>query len=636
MPFTHLRKIAYLILLCTAIPAFGQVKLKRSTNSTLLNYANTHPEWNSNTKLYKWNRKDTLKIPFFDDFVSTIVYPDSSKWFDNNVFINNDFAVLPPSYGVATFDNLDKKGHPYTELNDLNFGPCDTLTSLLINLNDSSGKFYSPADSIYFSFYFQRQGLGDPSDQNDSLVLQFKDTSGLWITQFLAKGGLLSPFEYVMVGLQNTAFFHKGFQFRFINYGRQTGNMNQWHVDYVHLARNRKISLRYYDDIAIQSRPSSLLKNYFQMPYAHFLVDSANQKSKLLTLSASNLHNVTKNVQARHTESNGSNVLIATNYNSNNANIPAQDSAKRRFNGFNLGGLSGSPVVIKREYEIRESGIASKYATNDKITVYQEFGSCYAYDDGTAEYGFGYDDDVPDQFYKGAVAYRFNLTQSDSLWAIGMFFNRSVKNSATWKFDLKVWQKISAPGTGRGGDVSLHSDSNLSPVFTDSLNGYFVFVFDKAVMMPKGEFFIGWEQEGNFHLDVGWDHNNGYNTSKISNNLFYLNVLGNWQAIPTSLTGALMMRPYVGKKVKLGPANLSAPENSHNVLAYPNPFRDKISLENSSEIVSMELYNLSGQKLLESHSNTINTSELPTGVYLLNTITKSGKNYRQKIIKLQD
>lgn len=142
------------------------------------------------------------------------------------------------------------------------------------------------------------------------------------------------------------------------------------------------------------------------------------------------MHNVIKNVQARHTQSNNGTILVSSAFNANNANLRAMDSAKRIFQGFNLNNLTGQPskpIVVKGEYEIRESGIASKYPANDKITVYQEFGSCYAYDDGMAEYGFGYDDDVIDPFYKGAIAYKFNLTKQDSLWAIGMFFNRSVK-----------------------------------------------------------------------------------------------------------------------------------------------------------------------------------------------------------------
>ncbi len=626
--------LAFLLILATFL-GWSQPKLKRNANSTLALYNISHPLWNGNSKLYKWQKKDTLKIPFFDDFISTKVYPDSAKWFNNYVYINNDFGVNPPSYGVATFDDLDSKGNPYYELNDQTFGACDTLSSLAINLKDSSTKIYSIADSIYFSFFFQRQGLGDPSDLKDSLIVQFKDKDGNWVTQWRAKGGSLSPFAIVMLKIKDTKYLHRGFQFRFINYSRHTGNMNQWHVDYVHLARNRKLSLNYYDDIAIQNRPTSLLVNYFQMPYDHFQADSAKQKAKTIYVNAYNMHNVIKNVQARHTESNNGTVLVTTAFNANNANLPAMDSAKRRFQGFNLNNLTSQPgqsIVVKGDYEIRESGIASKYAANDKITVYQEFGSCYAYDDGTAEYGFGYDDDVIDPFYKGAIAYKFSLTKQDSLWAIGMFFNRSVKSSALWKFDLKVWKNISPLGKGRTADVCLMTMSGLSPKFTDSINGYHIFILDSALLLPKGDFYIGWEQIGNNHLDVGYDINNGHHPfSETSNNLFWSD-RGNWSAV--SFNGALMMRPYVGKKIRLGPYNSVQKIEPSNIKCYPNPFTDKISVD-IKDISKITVFDHSGKYIAESNTNEMSMSMAKPGIYTLEVTTQNGEIFHQKIVKLQ-
>src|SRR5687767_12191898 len=59
---------------------------------------------------------DTLALPFFDDFTSTNVYPDMKYWRDSDVYINSHFPISPPSYGVATFDNLNNKGVPYRPL----------------------------------------------------------------------------------------------------------------------------------------------------------------------------------------------------------------------------------------------------------------------------------------------------------------------------------------------------------------------------------------------------------------------------------------------------------------------------------------------------------------------------------------
>ncbi len=626
-----MKRIAIIIVLLTSFNGWAQLKLKKNGNSTLSIYNRTHSDWNLSPKLLKWQKKDTLSLPFFDDFVSTTVYPDSTRWFDNDVFINNDFPIKPPSYGVATFDDLDSKGNPYQELNDQTYGACDTLTSLAINLKDSSGKFYSVADSIILSFYIQRQGIGDPSDNKDSLILQFKDKNNQWNTQWKAKGGSLAPFAFIMTGIKDLSYFFKGFQFRFINFSRHTGNLNQWHLDYIHLARKRKMNIKNYDDIAIQSRPSSLLKNYFQMPYQHFQADSAQQKAKLIFVNANNLHNSIKNVQAKHTETINSVVINATNFNSNNANILAQDSAKRRFEGFSLNNLSGSPIVIKREYEIRESGIASKYAANDKITVFQEFGSCYAYDDGTAEYGFGYDDDVIDPNYKGAIAYKFNLIKSDSLWAIGMFFNRSIKSTSNLKFDLKIWQKISPLGQGRGKDETVITQYNLTPKFTDSLNGYHLFYLDSSIVLPKGDFYIGWEQEGNTHLDIGYDINNGHHETESSQNLFWLD-RGNWAAV--DFKGALMMRPYIGKRLLLGPGSIK-PNAIAQIIAYPNPFTSQIVVSCKEEIAWITLSDITGKIKNTYYTHELDVSMLNAGIYAIRISTKSGKIFNQKMVKLQ-
>ena len=626
-----MKKLILILFLLYAFNGWAQLKLSKQNNSTLATYKATHSQWNVTQKLSKWQKNDTLSLPFFDDFVSTTVYPDASRWKNNHVFINNDFPKNPPSYGVATFDNLDANGNPYRELNDQTFGACDTLTSLAINLKDSSGKIFNLADSFFLSFYFQRQGIGDPSDSRDSILMQFKDKNGNWHTHWRATGGSVAPFSFIILGIKNVNFLFKGFQFRFINFSRNTGNLNQWHIDYIHLARNRKSNVNYYDDIAIQSRPSSLLKNYFEMPYDHFQSDSAQQKAKLIFVNANNLHNSTKNVQARHTETSQSSIICSTVFNSNNANIPSQDSAKRRFQGFNLNNLTGSPVVIKREYEIRESGIASKYPQNDKITVFQEFGSCYAYDDGTAEYGFGYDDDVIDPNYKGAIAYKFNLVKSDSIWAIGMFFNQSVKSTSALKFDLKIWQKISKLGQGRNEDQLILSLPNLTPKFTDSLNGYHIFKLDSSIVLPKGDFYIGWEQEGNTHLDIGYDINNGYHETESSDNLFWLD-RGNWTSV--DFKGALMMRPYVGKRLWLGSGKLV----NHKVAqpsVFPNPFTSKINVAFQHEIADLMLVDLNGKIIITSKTSELDASMLQAGIYTLRITTKSGKIFNQKMVKFQ-
>lgn len=626
-----LRNILITIFVLTATQIFAQPVLRKNSNQSLKIYQNTHPEWNLNQKLYKWGKTDTLKIPFFDDFVSTNVYPDSTRWKNNYVYINSDFPINPPSFGVATFDDLDQNGNPYQELNDQVFGACDTLLSLNINLKDSNGVSYTLTDSFYFSFFCQRQGNGDPSDLKDSIILQFKDKTDNWNTVWKVRGGALTPFVFYNISVNDIKYFFKGFQFRFINYSRHTGNMNQWHLDYIHLDRHRKANVNYYDDFAVQSKPTSLLKNYAQLPYNHFLADSSNQIADSIYFYASNLHKNGMNIQAKHTESVNGNTIVSTNFLSNSANIYAMSNAKRRFNRFGINTITPERFKIKREYEIIDANFTTLYSANDKITTYQEFGSCYAYDDGSAEYGFGYNDDVIDPFYQGAIAYKFNLIKPDTIWAVGMFFNQSVKSSKYINFDIKGWKKITDVGNGRNNDEVLFSLYNQTPKFTDSLNGFHIFYLDTPLLLPKGDFYIGWEQIGNYHLDVGYDINNGYHQTETSDNLYWSD-RGNWQKV--TFKGALMMRPYIGKKIIYGSASLTKAKQT-KIAAYPNPFENKIYIETSGKLNIVRIYDNAGKLILSTYKSEIDVSEIKAGMYTLQIFEQNGNSYFQKIIKLQ-
>ncbi|MEM9931629.1 MAG: hypothetical protein AAF840_17615, partial [Bacteroidota bacterium] len=46
----------------------------------------------------------TVSLPFFDDFAYEGIRPNPGLWQDDDVLINRNFAIDPPSIGVATFD----------------------------------------------------------------------------------------------------------------------------------------------------------------------------------------------------------------------------------------------------------------------------------------------------------------------------------------------------------------------------------------------------------------------------------------------------------------------------------------------------------------------------------------------------
>ena len=81
-------------------------------------------------------------------------------------------------------------------------------------------------------------------------------------------------------------------------------------------------------------------------------------------------------------------------------------------------------------------------------------------------------------------------------------------------------------------------------------------------------------------------------------------------------------------------ASLTVEEIAKNdfVKVYPNPTTDKLIIV-SKNIKNTILYNINGQKVLETDRNELNVSQLPIGVYLLHTTNNQNQLSTFKIIK---
>ena len=134
-----------------------------------------------------------VKLPFTDDFSNYTGYPAAALWADRQGFVNNSFALYPPTIGVMTLDALDAEGKVYAHASASTF-PADTLTSRPIRLDSIFNNNPRPliiADAIYFSFYYQPGGgtyyqdgfvqwerVGDQPEPDDMLVLEFGYKTG--------------------------------------------------------------------------------------------------------------------------------------------------------------------------------------------------------------------------------------------------------------------------------------------------------------------------------------------------------------------------------------------------------------------------------------------------------------------------
>jgi hypothetical protein len=76
-----------------------------------------------------------------------------------------------------------------------------------------------------------------------------------------------------------------------------------------------------------------------------------------------------------------------------------------------------------------------------------------------------------------------------------------------------------------------------------------------------------------------------------------------------------------------------------SIAVWPNPTTTNINIDNANRndlLSAMELFEISGKRLksqkMEPGLNTMNTSDLPSGIYILK-LSGPNQNYSQKIVK---
>ena len=253
---------------------------------------------------------DTLILPFIDDFSRPGNYPYEGLWLDSNVYINNNYTKRPVTIGIATFDGLNQNGQPYHPSSTVD-SIADVLTSRPINLIVPSGD-----TSVWISFFYQPQGLGDVPETGDSLILQFKDTSNTWTTIWSVKGQADTAFQRVNIRITNAVYLFNGFQFRFYNIATVNGNRDHWNLDYVTLLKNTIANAPILDNALIRPQ-SSLLTEYSAMPYPHYK-SLSSQLAAMKTSIEDTIYNIdygqTSYTTAADISQNGTTLFSGSNF----------------------------------------------------------------------------------------------------------------------------------------------------------------------------------------------------------------------------------------------------------------------------------------------------------------------------------
>jgi len=639
--------VSSLLVLCGySSNAQSLIQVPLENNPTIVKYLEDNPvsaSRNNQTCL-----DDTLGLPFFDDFAYPIgiIYPNCSNWQDNHVFVNEDMAYNPPSIGVATFDGLSPDGSPYNINGSVSTGaPADTLTSQYLDL---SGK--TANNAIYLSFFYQKQGLADRPEVQDSFILEFKDTSNAWVLVWSEAGidnsvssQTILPFHQQYIAIDSAYYLYNGFQFRFRNLASITGSNDHWHLDYVMLDENRTnnadtLHPTYgsYADVAFTHRPSTPLKdNLTAMPWTHFN-DATCWATELTIQNYNRNHSQIATLDRRCVVDeilpNSSSLLIE--------GIPAvgaygpspntDDSLTHTIVGTYNTLSPTEKTILETTYTIlNPAGFQSNaiFESNDTVRTRTVLDNYFAYDDGTAETR------IVAQNLGTKIAVEFKAEQADKLRGIYFHMPYFIDDSQSDLINIKVW---------------VDSLSDDSEVFSRDLhklryrygfNGfYFVDLVDflggaTPVDLVAGQtFYVGWQQSFGQEVPIGFDR------STDTKDKTWVGVGTNWSQ--STVSGSVMIRPLVSVDPNFSTIAVDEIELVENELTiYPNPTKDVLHLELSNyeetDNYQLSIHNAVGQEVYTSNfEQQLSLGTWNTGLYILTLRNEQGRIIaQQKIIK---
>jgi hypothetical protein len=615
------QSILYLTLLisCPVLVQAQEVITGLQSNNSIINAAKTTKGNKGLTAI------DTIILPFFDDFSGQSIFPDTKKWTDNYVFINNTYSDRQITQGMATFDALDKSGRMYASANSSGFS-ADQLTSQPINLK------YNSSDNIWLSFLYQAGGLADPPETNDSLTLQFfAPAENKWYSVWRAAGSSDLKFKPAIIRIDNNRFLQKGFQFRFINYASlsqnlsdpsMVGNCDIWNIDYVLLDKNRNAADTTFADVAYTLPLRSMLKSHEAMPWRQFKkVYLQEMGSSLLVHYRNNAltnRNVTRDFDIWDVYRNS----MAHSFSAGATVIGPQTSVDYNANlVYTYNTTNNDSALFRITASLKTDNFDPK--ENDTLIYYQVFKNYFAFDDGSSEGGYG----VNGLGSRNAmVAYKFQSFMQDTLRAVSICFNDSYQDANKREFDLMVWND----NNGIPGDM-IYSMQEVMVEQGTAINGYYNYTLPEGVLV-NDIFYVGWKQRSESFLNAGYD----VNTHHAGKQFYWIN--GEWRE--SQVPGSIMIRPVVGAPLRITDVDDTYTNNKHLMNLWPNPAREYINIDPGdlqlTGTAEIAITDLNGHALIRiPFVEKIDISSLHEGMYFL-VISINGRTLGyNRIIKIR-
>ena len=574
------------------------------------------------------NTVDTIWVtnpPYVQDSARIFFQPvnDPQKiWLDEYAYHNYRFAKDPRSLGVVTFDGLDETGYPY-EIGTAITNYADKLTSKPIDLQP-----YNSSDSLYFSFLYQAEGLGDIPESGDSLIVEFYAPElQEWNRVWGVEGDTVYPFRAANILVSNPIYFKKGFQFRFRNYGSLAGGLDHFHVDYVHLRTLSAYDDTLFKDFAFVYPLNSLLQTYTSVPWDHYKESSTSKMTDSLLIKLHNGSPTAENYQngqvtvSYNSTLEGNFILQGFNLAESNINYNPQTTHTSYNDCSNGYEFDRTKPGIQQSFEVRATASAQfpNFTLNDSTVFYQEFYNYYSYDDGTAEAAFG------PTGTQARLAIEYNSYQADSLIGVNIHFVPSVTDVSSNIFLLTVWND----NNGKPGSVIYEDDVFFprNPQYGDNENIFITYYFKDTMKVAVGtKFHIGWRQLDAVRLNAGLDRNID-NSSKIR-----YSVDGGFTWLSSPFEGSAMIRPVFSTALDTTLAQIDFIE-TQDIILYPNPTSDIVHfMENNMEVTyQFVLYNSVGQLIESNYASEVQLSNLDQGIYFVQFPEVSSKIF--KIVK---
>jgi hypothetical protein len=281
--------------------------------------------------------------------------------------------------------------------------------------------------------------------------------------------------------------------------------------------------------------------------------------------------------------------------------------------------LSADSALFKITCSLKTDEFDPK--ANDTLVYYQTFKNYFAFDDGSAEGGYG----INGQGSRNAmVAYRFKSFIQDTIRAISICFNDSYLNANKRAFDLMVWKD----NNGIPGDV-LYTVEEVMVEQGTQINGFYNYTFPEGVPVDD-IFYVGWKQRTETFLNAGYD----INTPNNGRQFYWLN--GDWRT--SEVPGTIMIRPVLGDRARIVGINDTKANEKNSVKIWPNPANDyiRVSLSDDQmrEMTQISIIDLYGRKLISvPYSEVLNISSLKEGIYIVLTTINGRQAGLTRLVK---